>query len=78
MKGRRDYRWILRKGIVNVADSRTNAVRLNRLNLILSLTGTIVDADAAAQDRVSSAEEALARRIRGPGQRHAWSEVRLR
>ena len=66
-------------GKADVAERRTDAVRFDRLNLIFSLAWTVIDAEAAAQDRSAAAEEACAGGIRATrsGRRavRSWSST---
>src|SRR6266404_4555502 len=56
-KGRGNYVRILRKA--HIAEGGTNAVRLNRLNLIFSLTRTVVNTEPAAKNCAPTSKESI-------------------
>src|SRR4030095_11010713 len=67
--------YISRECVGYIAQSRADAVGFDWLNLVLCLARAVVDAEAAANERLAAAKEAGAGRIRRPGQGYAGSKV---
>src|SRR6185503_16810821 len=71
---RKRERWSTSEDRV-ARESRTDAIALDRLNLIFRLTWTIKNSEAAAQDRASATKEAAAVWFRRPRHRDSWPKV---
>ena len=64
----------LKSGAV-IGNRRTDAVAFNRLNLIFGLSGTVINAETAAEKRFAAREKSAAVRVRRVSQSDARTEI---